>query len=284
MARIQAQIDELDGESTQESLENLSDVNMFFWPGAGVDMGGISPTQYIPVPSDENDWTLATIYSNRRFCKLLHEMAELPKSEAAAAINAELETALQSYRELERREIEGIQRSYVENPDREPLPIGFVIEQHEGEDPPILGYRYKILSLVLLAGSLELDECLPSIEVIVQEAKRQRDGLYESSLPPIVRYQFLKAGSLYSREILATGVLRSTCSSAEFGKLLEASGLALCATELPPYNAALTRFDLPVRSGPLSADFTGGSKGIACASAMDDDQFEALLKFGMTSP
>ena len=116
-ARIESDVAALRQESVQASVENLIDMNMFSWPGPPaksiVIEGGI------PLRPDCDQETIDQILSNRRFRKVLADLARLDKHTASVLVSNQLALAVSQYLPLY-----GAKMSLLEKaPDTYTMPI-----------------------------------------------------------------------------------------------------------------------------------------------------------------
>ena len=92
--RIEGQISSLKRETVPRSVEKLSDVNMFSWPGFHPNMGS---AYGLPLDAHQDKDTIETIMSNRRFRKVLADLGGLDKSKASETVGKQLSNAVTAY-------------------------------------------------------------------------------------------------------------------------------------------------------------------------------------------
>jgi hypothetical protein len=265
------QVSVLRKETLAQSVENLSQAGMFFWPGAGMQKYDIR-LEIFPLPSQVGYWDVEPVMSNRRFLKVLDELGKLPKEKASALVRSELKRALPWYKKLVAEDLEKAKEA-IKPGVRPPSVGGFVIEP-PGKPPTWTGLRFKILTLVLVAGNLELKECRPEIIEIALEAKasyadyRRADKFNFASA-----YYLVRDESLYSRQILATGLLGTShgLDAAKHQQVL------LESRELTKFDAKATMYDLHGRLGAEPVDFTKGRLTVRWTAPLDDEGFDRLL-------
>jgi len=164
---------------------------------------------------------------------------------------------------------------------RQPNPVTptFAINNVPENEIVIVGARLKVLALVWISGMLGLTDCNEEVERVARLAVKQRAFLYDNStLDAFFRAQVLTMSSLYNRQILATGLLGVATNRTLQAFALQATGVQWQKRKLASYKAALTEYDLPVRSGVMKADYSDGSLIVKFTSPMDDNHFEILLK------
>ena len=287
--RIGSQIRKVGVESIEEGIHNLYQVNMYSWPGAGPRRGRafLNENKPIPLPADIGIRDTKSILSNRRFLKVYAELSNMSVEQASVLVNKELNLSLQQYLlsyaqhpdiNSDRLNVSSIEKIRAENPKAGISGIGLTIETQDENKVTLLGFRLKVLSLVWIAGSLELKATSPSVQKVVQEAIKQRDGLYSDSQQGyFYKYQVLGRASLYNRQILTTGLCGTSSKSDQLVTKLKQIGLERMTIRSPVFDASLTGFDLPVRSGVAQADYTRGELSIPCFPAMDDNAFDQAV-------
>lgn len=285
--RIVAQIGKVISETTEESVHNLYQVNMYSWPGGGPRRGRAFLYEPIPLPANIGIRDTKSILSNRRFLKVYHELTNMPVEQASAIVNKELNLSLQKYLSSYAQHpdinsdyltVDSMEKMKAENPKAGISGIGLTIETQDENKVVLLGLRLKVLSLVWIAGSLELKATAPSVQRVVQKAIEQRDGLYGDSVQSAYyKYEVLGRASLYNRQILTTGLCGTSPKSDQLVNKLKQIGLERMTMRSPVFDASLTGFDLPVRSGVAQADYTRGELSIPCFPAMDDKVFDQVI-------
>ena len=282
-SRIDEDITTLTLESLEDSLKKLSSVNMFFWPGPSAPKARVIMDELIPLPKNPPaEDNVMVICSNRRFMKLLDELGQLPKDKAAELINNEIESTTAEYLSLYNDLIESVRNSYDDPKGNDLSGISGVpmyIEDPNDGQTVILGARYKLLSLVLIAGNLNLENCRSQIIAVSKEAFEQRDRLYASeNLPEIIIVELLTRASLYDRQILATGLLSTNLSGDQMDKVVKDSGLKWLDIKLTKYNAAISPFDFYVRNNVMKPDFSEGFQESRYLSPMNDEVFNLIME------
>ncbi len=198
--RVQAQVAELSAESMAESIANLVQPDMYFWPGASPSR---SRRLAFPLLPEEGQEAIATILSNRRFLRVYEELAALPPQEAAAVLNEALPPCLQSHQVALDGYLAGVRRAKL--PPEGELVGGpsFQIGGPSDGRPNPLGERYRLLALVLVAGNLGLEGAHEAVWQVVAEGLAHRQLFYrDDEFHEGFRLAMLTAASLYNRQIL----------------------------------------------------------------------------------
>jgi len=214
--RIAQDVEVLSRESLKESLSLLSEIEMFYWPGAP---GGESDISF-PLQKEEGTRLVDAILSNRRFLKLLFEFNALPKTEAAEMINVEIRATLPVYLEM----FEDTWSDTVANRASSPVEglaaygagPSMRISNNADHSPTLLGARNKIMSLLIIAGNLNLTETLAEVSKVIAAAIDQREVFYSThEALEADRFCMLSSAGLYNRQIL-TSVLLGVKSAGEW--------------------------------------------------------------------
>jgi len=286
--RISEHIKILNAESVRESVSNLSQVGMFYWPGIMNDsIRGISDFPF-PLSLEEGTIDVDRILSNRRFLKCVSELKALSKTEAGRIVGEQLEMALQQYAPIfEDRWTES--RDHFADSSAVPgeSPSGdafstcsFQMSDNEDGSPTFLGLRLQILSLVLIAGNLGLEEARAPVQIIVEEAYRQRDRLYqpdEREGATSHNYVWLCSASLYNRQVLATGLLGTEAGRLAAGA--SPSGAAFETHRMTRYDAEFTPYDILTRyDGSCRPDYSKGEIVVNSHRALDDAAFDKIWR------
>jgi len=213
------QIAMLRTESLEQSLYRLKNINMFFSPGP-VEPGdaSIEPRREWPLPDELELYSVDVIMGNRRVLKLHRDLAALPHDVAANLVSRRLQDALAAYRAAYAADEQihnphGFTRESAERARSTPggslTGVGFISRTPDPNEVTLSGLRYAVLSLVWLAGALELEGVRDAIIEVSEEAVSQRNTLYEDQTHhDLYKASILKYLSLYSRTILGTALLR----------------------------------------------------------------------------
>jgi hypothetical protein len=282
-ARIEdTQLKTLRAESLQESARNLSDVDMFFWPGLPAESELIWMPHQWPLSPTIGVRDVGQVASNRRFLKVLEELTKLSKDEASRLIIAEIERSLTEYQKLFVNDL--AQRFGPDSKNDAAKDSSCVVavvyqtSSNNGETPTQLGERYKLFALALCAGNLGLEKCHSVLLKVAQRAKEDYWKLRQYKDPNDVTTAWLVAvqGGLYNRQILGTGLLGT---SPKLGGLDGARRfhLELKSLPLPLYDVQATQFDLHGRVGAVPVDYSRGRLMLRYLGDIDDQLFDALL-------
>jgi hypothetical protein len=267
-------VEMLQSESPQESLSLLSDLELFYWPGAReIGMSHDSPT----LSKGIGWWDVDTILSNRRFLKVYRELMALPDVEATDLINAEIKNLLPVYSSMFEETWKKVSAMRANNPIEGKTSYGvgpsLMIINNPDHSPTLVGARLKILGLMIVAGNKKLPGTSAAIKAVVSEATRQRERFYkeETGGAPADRLVTLQNCGLYNRQILATALLAmENTGQSKQGDSWESH-------ELTYYDAATTPYDFEVRNlGITPVDFSKGKQIISVHAPLDDVEFDAI--------
>jgi len=282
--RIEGQISSLKQETIPRSVEKLSDVNMFAWPG-------VYPNTVLfhglPLNANHDQDTIETIMSNRRFRKVLAELGGLDKSKASEIIGRQLSNAVAVYLSLYADEMEVLtERHKISDIDTNHSRGGLsFISGTTNDQVVLLGARLDVLSLAWISGLLELRELKPQVDSVARLALKQRDEMYAAnSVDPLAREQMLFEASLYNRQILGCALLGVAEKSSARAAVLAKSKLGVKEEVLATYDAAVTEYDLPVRSGFMKPDRSRGTVTVKYLSPATDSTFNDLSRALMVLP
>jgi hypothetical protein len=214
----------LSGESLEESLSNLYEVDWYYFSGSRM-AGCLALSATIPLDRAVGQRDINLIVRNCRFLKIYPEMSSLRKEVAEALVNQEIRKSFYEYQSIY-EEYMNRNSSYF-NSLKPPgkmaeSSLGFQISDNKDGSPTLMGIRFKVLSLVLLAGNMRLEGCRDSIKDVVTEAVKLKDYLYNDPYyNSSACWSLLQGASLYNRQILATGILGTRISEKETEELLE---------------------------------------------------------------
>jgi hypothetical protein len=212
------QVAMLEGETLEQALFRLKNVNLFFSPGPN-QPGRIVWTEedYVPISDESELFTVRVIMGNRRVLKLYEELAALPKATAADRVKERLGALFEEYRTLyaEDEEINSTENFTEADAWRQRalaanslFGVGYVSNTPNPNDTTLAGHRYAVLSLVWLAGALELEGVYESIIRVAEEGIQQRNTIYTDEIHhDTYRESVLKYLSLYNRTLLGNALL-----------------------------------------------------------------------------
>jgi hypothetical protein len=273
--KLNATIKVLSQEPPGQSRQLLSQVDLYYYPGVMFDSGFVIET---PLSESVGQWDVDSIMSNRRFMKVLQELRAVERGEAGKLVDAELRKGLESYFTL----MKGFMSGYASElaPDYKPKANeggpGFQVSDNPDGTPTLMGARFKVLALVLLAGNLELMQCNALVRTVVDESLKQRNDAYTKHHKSN-GLSVLRMVGLYNRQVLATGIV-GTCGRP--GRAKDAVGqckLSWRQQDLPAYTAYATPYDRLTHDGPIPPDYSGGKFPVRYLGPMPDAQFDRLL-------
>ena len=283
MTRIRRQIEVLSDESLTESMDNLYQVNMFSWPGGGHEGGFAGFGKALPLRDKAGESDLDNIISNRRFVRIFEELTQMPKESAADLVADHLDTALSTYQSLF-NDFVTASKSHFRADSAQPNEHGAIIgpvwigETEDEKQVVLLGARYNVLSLVWIAGSLDLAKCHGQVKEVARQSMLQREWSYnEDELHDFYRSVILEKLSLYNRQILAFGLAGTSDKMKDLKQMLSERGVRQIRLETSRFDALLTPYDLPVRSGHAEPDMSKGVIEIECYGAVDDSTLDELI-------
>lgn len=282
--KISREVITLERESIAESLDKLTDVNLYYWPGPSAskaNSGGII-VEYLPLDKEAGLTDMEAINSNRRFCKCFEQFSTAKRATVSDMINMDLARTIADYVKMYDAEMERFAPYYkLDKLEGQSTITGptFITGNVQDGKIVIAGVRLKILALVWICGAMELTDCKTNIENVARIAAKQRMDLYaETTLHPFFRSEMLKRASLYNCQIIGSGLLGVIANSEMSTSVLKELGLQWQERKLSSYKAALSEFDLPVQSGVMKPDYSLGSLTIKFISPLDDAQFDQLMK------
>jgi hypothetical protein len=279
--RLAAQVNVLKAESLEESLQNLSQGDLYFWPGPPRPGYVALPRVPIPLRADVGQLDLESIMSNRRFRKLLFELESLHKAKASEVVRQELESVIPEYLALYDADLQAQAPHFTnDKATNRPYMVGPVFSVGNQPDGKIglFGARHKVLALVWISGILGLNNS-DQVERVTRLALQQRAELYDHpDWMPFFKYQMLQNASLYNRQLLLSALLGTSGNHINQTSMLELSGAEWRERSLAHYTAALTEYDLPVRSGLMEPDYSLKPFKVGFVSPLDDIRFDLVIK------
>ena len=278
--RISKDINLLKNESIEQSVKMLSQVGMFYWPGAGNEgAGGI----ILPLRKTIGQFDIDGILSNRRFLKVYDELSGISGSKASSLIIEQISETIPLYRRMFSESWDKVTRIHQNEPPEARQTIGpsFQISDDPNGTPTLAGIRLQLLSLVIVAGNLQLEQTRPAVVSVVSEALAQKRQFYKSSSGHEGdRFIMLKTISLYNRQALATGILLTSNTQTITGlRTLIDEENRWQTRKLTRYDAAATPYDLLTRhGGPIKVDYSKGVLTVRFHRPLDDDEFVQICR------
>lgn len=266
-ARIAVDVEQLKKESLRESVEKLSGPRMFYWPAGS--LGGYFTE--IPARDSAELHSINRIASNRRFLKVFDQLGALPKAEAAQIISSQLLKSLPKYQELFEQNLQRLVESRKQLAGKETASHGFTADLPEDDTPTLHGFRLQILSLMLIAGNLELTDAAPALSQVSAVAFAQRSLLYkkDGEHSELDRATILVDASLYNRTVLATVAIDAM-------KIPPQAELRQETKVLTKFDAAFTEFDRTARVR-VPPDFSKGTVKLSFRSPVADPLLDGLF-------
>ncbi len=278
--KIQEQITTLRRESSAQSLQQLADVNLFFWPGPPLDPGGHRSGPIIPLLSEDYTYSTHAIMSNRRFLKVANEI--LADNSNYAAIKNELERALKTYSTLFAQDFSHVQKYFrkedIKGKSSFSCPV-YAIKKNSDPEDSLIGQKMKIVSLIWILGLKQHQESRSFVAQIAEVAKSQRETIYEDDeIHDWAKLTLLKMPSIYHPPVFVTTMLQLCPEGEEKRKLIDQHQLHLQKTDLVRYDTALTPYDLPMRFVEIPPDYSSGKTPVAYYANANDAAFDAALQ------
>lgn len=273
--KIGRYVNRLRKESPEESLRLLSEVEMFYWPPPPRDSARVR----FPLEQEAGAGEADRICMNRRFLKLFAELRAMPREQAAALVRRELAETLPLYQERFEatwKEVQRAAEAMKRSGTRQTAGPALQVSNNEDASPTPAGLRYKVLTLVLLAGNLQLDACMADIRKVAAVGLAQRDRFYGDDMSHKGdRFLTLLRMGLYNRQILAAGLQ----GAGDFDIRGAVESGTWESRKLPSYDAAATPYDMLTRgAGPIPVDYTKGSFTVGFPKMMNDEQFDMLAR------
>lgn len=273
-ARIDAMIQRLRSESLRKSLAQLYENDFFSWPG--YQRSGLFIPQ-LPPPPTEDQLAIENILSNRRFRKVFSELQGLDRPQQVEMVRTSLRWYFDEYRRLYEEFASKFESQFtgtVVSSGSSIISPTMAITDTADRTPTIYGTRLALLSLLVAAGNLQLDECRAVVEEILEYATQQRDALYSRrELHAIYRSVTVATASLYNRQALATALVGVTG-----GDGLQDFGDGVRTVSLTSYDSPATVYDLHYRHGAIRIKQQAKELPVSYVSSIDDDQFDRLVR------
>ena len=269
----------LNRESLDESIARLDEMRMYEGPDKVPIDAYSALSMGIPVPCSHEIWPIHQVLHSRRFLKVHDELSRLPKDAAGRMVSDAILARLTVYVEL----FEGKLTGYLDALERNPgTGVAFGVYSADGS-PTMMGLRFQLFSLVLLAGSLELPGAA-AVDRVTEAALGQRwrlDG--HDKMSENAACSWLYMVSLYNRQILASGFVGTEPDTEEARRRAHALGVGAIRLKLTKYDAErLVKTWQRESSG--RPDFAGGSQQVSFCGALEYGQFSELITDPVTGP
>jgi hypothetical protein len=263
---------------------------MFTTPGGGYLGGGEIPEKEmrLPLAPTVGERDPHSIASNRRFLRILQDLSAMEKDAAAKLLSEHLGRSMERYQSLFSQYDSALRprfRADTVKPGRHGgiSGPGMITRTQDEKKPVTLGAKYNVLSLVWLAGHVGATQCRDAVKQVVEVAIGQRESLYsDDDVIELYRSEVLRNLSLYNRQILAFGLIRTSPRATELEQILSDRNVAKIRLELTRFDAPMTPYD---HYGFYVDPGTGGRPlAIECYGAMDDPTFNKVVSECMGEP
>jgi hypothetical protein len=275
--RIQREVEAMNKEGLPQVVASLGKISGYMSPMA--DSNELA-TVRLPLAPKYGTVDFDRILSNRRFLRAFELLKRMNRAEAEKVVNQAIRTALDEYS----KEFDASLAKSMDHFHKSKAPVGvmsFQISDNPDGRPTLAGSRYRVLSLVVLAGALELKGSAGDVQKVVDLACKQHATL--TSMQEDYRLEYVIAmlgqGSLWSREVLLTGMLGTASKEMRATPLLQTYVGQVKTIAMPRYNAPTTPYD-------QAAFFPGAKKSarvnleleISRASSVPDEVLLSLVK------
>lgn len=267
--RIQAQVQVLQKESLQQSLEKLAIPEMYYWPGTFI--GAKLPPPWFPLVPEVGQYDVDTILSNRRFLKVYHGLSILPKDQAAKLLKEHIGEGAKSQKKILEFYMKALlpvakEGRYVD------IPVALT----ERESPTLHGWRLKVFALILIAGNQEAAELYSEIAEVVREGRRHYQAL-QADLG-VMAVVMVWRDSLYNRQILATGLMKTAPDTPEAEAVRKKYANRWKTIKLTRYDAEYSVYDFPTSRGFINPDYSKGTLTMHYLDKLSDEEFDHIVK------
>lgn len=275
----------LRNESLEQTLFRLGNLNMFFSPGP-VQSGRIiwNWEQRVPISGAREFYSVRVVMANRRVFKLYEDLQALPAEEAGERMRVRLLELLDQYL-LAYAEDKQIKNSQSFTKANAPcvsvgahgsiFGVGFICSTVDPNEVTLPGLRYAVLSLVMLAGALELEAANDAVVAVAEKSVLQRDGIYADTVHhDAYRESVLELLSIYNRTIVGNALI---------GTSPRARSLVSGGNAPPLERRTLRQARYDAHSPALEQDrgmgaFSHGDIEITYFDGITDELFDALLR------
>ena len=214
--RIVQDFNSLKTESLEQSIKNLYLVDFYYWPGRLMGGGGGGST--LPLPETIGQVDIDSIFRNLRFLKVYDELSQIQSNQASKLIIDQINETLPLYTRMFSNSWDRVFKVHENQPRGNRYTAGpsLQISDDPNGTPTLAGVRFKLLSLVVLAGNFKLENTKPAIASVVSEALAQRKKFYDpNSGFESDRFSMLTKAGIYNRQALATGILLTSGSQTQ---------------------------------------------------------------------
>jgi hypothetical protein len=270
--RLGREINILKHETAEETLDRLSVPDMYFWPGPP---GEIRLVGYeFPFPPWFGDRDIEQLMSNRRLLKAYQYLASLPKATAAEVVRHQIEKGNTAYDRLLQEYIRENGRFFP--PDaKNPAGPGFIVGNTD--QPTVVGARLRILSLVFLAGNLQLADVGPSVRAVSKQAMEQYDKFRLSREYHLYfRFRLVANAGLYNRQALAVGLIGTATKQND--PVITKYRRSLQQKRLTHFDARVTPYDQQAMLGTVQVDYPAEPLELRYLNEVSDSDLQALME------
>ncbi len=273
-AKIAEDFNSLKTETLDQSVKNLYLVDFYYWPRSRyAGAGGIA----LPLPESEGLVDVDRIFRNMRFIKVYDELSQINKIKASKLITEQINETLPLYLRMFSETWDNVFKVHENEPKEKRQTAGPSLQVSDDPNgaPTLAGVRYKLLSLVVLAGNLKLESTKPAIARVVSEALAQRNKFYDPNTGfESDRFSMLMRAGLYNRQILATGLLLTS------GTKTTENNNSTSITEYRWDTIQLAHFDSSVGSpyDLLRSDYSQDSISAKIHKPLDDVEFNKICQ------
>ncbi len=274
--RIRSHIEILKNETLEETLQKLSLLEMYHWPGPPTrNMIQYAPSQRNQA-DDERD--VHAILSNRRFLKALQELSAIPNDQAVSYVNRSLEQALVEYLRLFEEYMNEVAPFFLVDAEAIEGGVALPVSDNADGSPTLAGLRLQILSMVLIASHLKLDHASAVISKVVQTANSQYKQFHDnSSYQEAFCRATLSRVSLYNRQILASCMLSFLAVEHSRTEIVKKYKSQWKAAKLTYYDSKATPYDQHVTRHVARIDYPVNPLVVHYLGPIDEDQYSEIV-------
>lgn len=267
-AQIAQDFDALKAESLNQSVKNLYLVDFFYWPRSRYEgVGGIA----LPLPESEGQVDVDRIFRNMRFIKVYDELSKIDSNQASKLIIEQINETLPVYKQMFSESWDKVYKAHENEPSEQRQTIGPSLQVSDDPNgaPTLAGVRYKLLSLVALAGNLKLESTKPAMARVVSEALAQRKKFYDPKTGfDGDRFSMLTKAGLYNRQVLATGIMLTSGSQTNSTSNIEGRWETIRLARFS--TSASSPYDL------MRPDYSQGSNSAKIHKPLNDEEFDKI--------
>jgi len=261
----------------ETSLDNLAIVDGYF--RTFNDPGLFSDETLLPSRFGELD--LERIIHNPQVLRVYAHLCSMPKKQAAILVNQHLQTALQEYNQLLKQYLKKNEEQFKKQQDHSDGVLGgptFIIGNVKDGQPTLLGKRFQVLSLLYLAGNLQLTGTATTVHNVVNKAQIQYQELAnDTRYAGHIALGLLRQAGLYSRQILALALLGT--APADIAQELTTQlteQKKLTTTKFPPYDSPVTLYNQNFWPGSYKINYGKHPLHLPKLGPLNDKEFQSI--------